>query len=91
MAIATSLPVVIVIVSGILLQVKKEFDWIQPPTQRGTAGVPELSFEQIIDTVSSIPDIGLTRWEDIDRLDVRPGKGVIKVRGTNPSLWLCHR
>ncbi|GFD86872.1 hypothetical protein KUL150_29310 [Alteromonas sp. KUL150] len=26
------IPVVIVIGSGLLLQVKKEFDWIQPPT-----------------------------------------------------------
>jgi uncharacterized iron-regulated membrane protein len=28
------IPVVIVIGSGLLLQVKKEFDWIQPSTQK---------------------------------------------------------
>jgi len=82
-AIVTALPIVIVIVSGIILQVKKEFDWIQPPTQLGTDNVPVLSFDQILDAVRDVPDAGLTSWEDIDRLDVRPGKGIIKVRGNN--------
>ena len=82
-AIVTALPIVIVIISGIILQVKKEFDWIQPPTQRGTDNVPFLSFDQILDAVRDVPDAGLTSWEDIDRLDVRPGKGIIKVRGNN--------
>ena len=82
-AIATALPVVIMLVSGILLQLKKEFDWIQPPTQRGSGDTPTLSFEQIVSVVNTLPDIGLTGWQDINRLDVRPGKGIIKVRGNN--------
>jgi len=82
-AIVTALPVVIVIISGVILQVKKEFDWIQPPTQRGTDSVPALSFDQILDAMRNVPYAGLTSWEHIDRLDVRPGKGIIKVRGNN--------
>ena len=82
-AIATALPVIIVIVTGIILQVKKEFDWIQPPTQRGASTELALSFDQILGVVSKIPDVGLTSWDDINRLDVRPGKGIIKVRGNN--------
>ena len=39
--------------------------------------------DQILDAVRDVPDAGLTGWEDIDRLDVRPGKGIIKVRGNN--------
>ncbi len=82
-AIATALPVVIVIVTGIILQVKKEFDWIQPPTQSGSVSELALSFDQILDAVSKVPGVGLTSWDDINRLDVRPGKGIIKVRGNN--------
>jgi uncharacterized iron-regulated membrane protein len=78
-----ALPVIIIIVSGIILQVKKEFDWIQPPTQRGLSTELTISFEEILSVVSELPDIGLSTWNDIDRLDVRPGKGVIKVRGKN--------
>ena len=35
-AILTALPVLIVMLSGIILQMKKEFDWVQPPTMKGT-------------------------------------------------------
>ena len=82
-AVLTAVPVIIVLVTGVILQVKKEFDWIQPPTQRGTSTEPVLSFEQILSVVSEVPDIGLTSWDDINRLDVRPKKGIIKVRGNN--------
>jgi uncharacterized iron-regulated membrane protein len=82
-AIATALPVIIVIVTGIILQVKKEFDWIQPPTQLGASIELVLSFNQILEIVSKIPDVGLSSWDDINRLDVRPGKGILKVRGNN--------
>lgn len=82
-AVIAALPVIIVIVSGILLQVKKEFDWIQPPTQRGISKNPSLTFEQILQVVSKVPEINLNSWHNINRMDVRPGKGVIKVRGNN--------
>ena len=77
------IPVLIVVGSGLLLQVKKEFDWIQPPTQKAAAGAPALSFEQVLSTVKQIPQVNLQQWDDIDRLDVRPDKGIIKVRGKN--------
>lgn len=77
------IPVIIVIVTGIILQVKKEFDWIQPPTQRGTSKELTLSFDQILSVVSTVPEVDLKNWEDINRLDVRPSKGIIKIRGEN--------
>ncbi len=77
-------PVLIVIGSGVLLLLKKEFDWIQPPTQEVIAA-PEVSFETILSVVKSIPEMQVTDWSDIDRLDVRPEKGIVKVRGNN--LW----
>ena len=80
------IPVIIVIASGLLLQVKKEFDWIQPPTQKvqkGQNSTPTLPFEEVLDAVKQVPQVNLSTWDDIDRLDVRPGKGIIKVRGKN--------
>jgi len=78
-----ALPFLVVLVSGVLLQVKKEFDWIQPPTQQGVGGVPQLSFEEILTITRRAEHAGITHWSDIDRLDVRPDKGIVKVRGTN--------
>ncbi|GFD75835.1 hypothetical protein KUL113_52550 [Tenacibaculum sp. KUL113] len=80
------IPVIIVIASGLLLQVKKEFDWIQPPTQKAQhadRGIPTISFETLLTSVQQVSEANLKTWEDIDRLDVRPDKGIIKVRGKN--------
>lgn len=77
------IPVIIVIGSGLLLQVKKEFDWIQPPTQNAPNAYPTLSFERILQSASTVAEANIVTWGDIDRLDVRPNKGIIKVRGKN--------
>lgn len=77
------IPVFIVIGSGLLLQVKKEFDWIQPPTQKATENALLISFNEIIEKLQHLPEVNLNSWDDIDRLDVRPNKGIIKVRGKN--------
>jgi len=77
------IPVIIVIASGLLLQVKKEFDWIQPPTQKAQNSRPTLSFDNVLNAVRQVPQANINDWDDIDRLDVRPAKGIIKVRGKN--------
>jgi hypothetical protein len=76
-------PMTIIIVSGIALQLKKESAYIQPPTQRGVATEPAIGFERILEVAKSVPEAGIESWEDVDRLDVRPGKGVVKVRCKN--------
>ena len=78
-AVATALPFVVVIATGILLQVKKQVPWVQPPEQRTTSHVPSVTMEQIITAARSIPEAQVASWDDIDRLDVRPGKGIVKV------------
>jgi hypothetical protein len=82
-AIISALPVLIVIVTGLVLQVKKEFEWVQPGTAKPEAMGMVVSFEQVLDAVKTVEEANLQSWDDIDRLDVRPGKGVIKVRGKN--------
>ena len=82
-AIITLVPIVIVIGSGILLQVKKEIHWVQPPTMKGQGVIPSLPFQRIIDIARQIPQAEISSWKDIDRLDVRPNKGIIKIRSVN--------
>ncbi len=84
-AVVTALPVLIVILSGVILQMKKELDWVQPPTRNGAGKDLTLSFDQILNIATTVPDAGIKEWQDIDRLDVRPGKGVVKVRA---KTWL---
>ncbi len=79
-AIVVAVPFLVVILSGILLQLKKEFTWIQPATEKGAKKVPALSFEQILAAAQSRPEAGVQSWDDIERLDVRPRDGVVKVQ-----------
>jgi len=75
-----AIPLLVIICSGILLQVKKQSAWIQPPERIGTGTVPLVDLEGILALVRSETDLDAHAWDDIDRIDVRPGKGVAKVR-----------
>ena len=81
--IITALPVIIILITGIFLLLKKDVGWIQPPSQKGSSKELKLSFDQVLEIVSKVPDVNLQNWNDINRLDVRPKKGLIKVRGNN--------
>lgn len=82
-SIICALPILIIIGTGTLLLLKKEFNWIQPATVRGMAGAPAVSFDDILKAAISVDQAKIKSWADINRLDVRPGKGVIKVRSEN--------
>ena len=82
-AIIIALPFLIILITGLLLQVKKDVAWVQPISQVGVSNVPIISFEQILKISTSVPEAEITSWYDIDRLDVRPDKGMVKVRAIN--------
>lgn len=91
-AIICALPILVVLITGVLLLLKKDFDWIQPPTQKSPGGEPTLSYPQLLTTVQSVPEANINSWEDIKRLDVRPNKGVIKVRAASGwEIQLHHQ
>jgi uncharacterized iron-regulated membrane protein len=74
------IPFSIVLLSGILLQVKKEFTWIQPKTVKTEYRELTLSFDQILQAAISVENVGIKSWKDVKLLDVRPGKGITKIR-----------
>lgn len=82
-AIITLVPLGLVIGTGLLLQLKKQLVWVQPATVKGSDSIPQLSWEKILDAAKSDSDAGIDSWEDVDRLDVRPGKGIVKVRSND--------
>ena len=50
---------------------------------RGKGNAPSVSFEQILKTASAVEQAEIDTWDDINRLDVRPSKGIVKVRAEN--------
>ena len=77
------LPITIIIFSGIVLQLKKVSSYVQPPTRSGAGTEPAIGFDRILEVARNVPEAEIETWEDVDRLDVRPGKGVVKVRCKN--------
>ena len=68
-----AIPLLVIICSGLLLQAKKQSAWVQPPERRGTGKVPVLSIDEVLDRVKRVPDMHVAGWDDVNRLDVRPG------------------
>lgn len=75
---AAALPMLVMIGSGLLLQAKKQWTWVQPTELRGTGSVPAIGMDAILTALKSVPDMNVQRWDDVNRLDVRPGRGVVK-------------
>ena len=74
-----ALPALVLLASGVLLQTKKHWAWVQPVEHRGTGSSPVLDFHQLLDSVRSDASFGVKTWDDVNRVDVRPGRGVAKV------------
>lgn len=82
-ALIAALPLLVIITSGVTLQLKKNVSWIQPPTQQGSSTEPLLPWDKILSITATVPEAEVQSWQDIDRLDVRPQSGILKVRCKN--------
>lgn len=82
-AIVAAVPVLVILASGLVLQLKKEVPWIQPSTVRGSSTELSIGFDRVLEIASSVPEAEIESWNDIDRLDVRPERGMLKVRAKN--------
>ena len=84
-AIAAALPLLVIICSGILLQLKKDWSWVQPATAQGLGEEINLTLDDILEAAKQIEIAQVRSWDDIARLDVRPDRGIVKVR--TKSRW----
>lgn len=76
---AAAVPLLVIVTSGVMLQTKKHWSWVQPHEVRGSGTVPALDLEGILASVRGVPHHGVRGWDDVNRIDVRPGRGVAKV------------
>lgn len=78
-AVISLLPLGLVIGTGLLLQIKKQSDWVQPPEIRGSSREPTIDLDAILASAVGVPEAGIAGWGDIHRVDVRPARGHAKV------------
>ncbi|MCU0711138.1 MAG: PepSY domain-containing protein [Pirellula sp.] len=74
-----ALPLTVVVATGLMLQVKKQWTWVQPPEKKGTAKTPSLSFADMLEKVRSHDGFESFDWSNVQRIDVRPSKGITKL------------
>lgn len=82
-----ALPLIVIIGAGVLLMLKKEIAWIQPPSQKGQEqiAVPMASMQTLFNAAKNVEVAGFTDWKDLRRADLKPGKGIIKF--VSASNW----
>ncbi|MFT5289953.1 MAG: putative iron-regulated membrane protein [Planctomycetota bacterium] len=81
-AFVSFLPLLVVIVSGLLLQMRDSADWIEPAQVRGAGGPPVLTMERALFAARNA-DVGIADWADVEDMNFRPELGSIIVRGIN--------
>lgn len=82
LSLAVFLPAGVIFIAGGFLMLKKEIDWIQPATERGTveSAIPAASWEDMLAAARAHPEAGIAQWSDIDRVDLRVDRGIAKLR-----------
>ncbi|WP_108787401.1 PepSY domain-containing protein [Erythrobacter sp. Alg231-14] len=85
LSLAVFVPAGIMFAAGVFLMLKKEVDWIQPPSARGVveAQMPKASFDEMLVAIREHPQAGISEWSDIDRIDLRVDRGIAKVRANS--------
>jgi uncharacterized iron-regulated membrane protein len=78
-SIAIAAPLLVIVCTGLLLQVKKSVAWVQPAEQRGSGSVPALSLPEILAICRGVPEAGILEWSDAPRVEFRPARGIVKV------------
>ncbi|GAB1489273.1 hypothetical protein MASR2M8_17260 [Opitutaceae bacterium] len=73
----------IVLSTGILLQLKKNLAWVQPPTAKSSGTLPGVTFDELFAAVRSDPRMQVESWADVNRVDFRPKDGVVKIDANN--------
>lgn len=83
-SIAITIPLLIVISTGILLLLKKDARWIQPPSINGVSNtIPVTGFPELLNIAKSVKPALILNWTDIKRIDIQPGKGMAKIISNN--------
>ena len=74
-----AVPLVVVIITGILLQLKKQLPFVQPIERAGVTHEPVATPAQYLEAINRGKLDGDVTWKDVQRVDIRPSKGIAKV------------
>tara|TARA_S200000501_G_scaffold376401_1_gene431260 strand:+ start:2187 stop:2693 length:507 start_codon:yes stop_codon:yes gene_type:complete len=76
------IPVVIIFSTGVLLQFKKQSNWVQPNIEITSDSKPVM-LNSYLESAKTVAEAEIISWDNIDRIDIRPDKGIAKIRSKN--------
>ena len=65
-----------------MLQFKKQSNWIQPNVEITSDSKP-IMLNTFLESAKTVKEAEISSWDDIDRIDIRPDKGIAKIRSKN--------
>ncbi|WP_413560796.1 PepSY domain-containing protein [Bdellovibrio sp. HCB209] len=86
-SVATALPFLITLITGIILATRSFNPLIQPTSVKLEKGLA-LSLDQIVEKAAAVPGSGIQSIADISRLDMRIGKGEIRIRPAKGKMQI---
>lgn len=77
-----ALPLLIIGISGVLLQLRGSWEWIQPPSAKGSVQneAPAVSHADLLTHLQGVSATSVKGWSDVSQVIFRPGAGVYQVR-----------
>lgn len=74
-----AMPLLLVIVSGMFLLLKKDVEWIQPSSVRGeNSATPTVPHTDLLAAATSTEQTKGMNWADFDRIDYKTDRGMVK-------------
>tara|TARA_X000000368_G_scaffold141339_1_gene111260 strand:+ start:560 stop:970 length:411 start_codon:yes stop_codon:yes gene_type:complete len=65
-----------------MLQLKKQLNWVQPNVEITSSSQP-IMLQSYLDAAKSVKEANVSSWDDIERIDIRPDKGIAKIKSKN--------
>ena len=80
LALVVMVPWLIVVTSGLMMQLRDQVPGITNPLERGVSATPTLSYPRVLEVAKTIPELGVEGWSNIWRVYTYPDAGVIQIR-----------
>ena len=65
-----------------MLQLKKQLNWVQPNVEITSSSQP-IILQSYLDAAKSVKEANISSWDDIERIDISPDKGIAKIKSKN--------
>lgn len=78
-SVAITLPLLIIIVTGIMLQARTFIPWMSPSYKPGSTEL-NVTFPQILEAARTVPQARIHDWKDVSQIDVRPTTALVRLR-----------